>query len=337
MRTHGFKAALAAALLGITGLGVAGLAGAVTAQDLRAVTFAQPSPSAINSFPVYVAIGEGFFADEGLDVQVESVNGSASVLQALSSGQAQFGRPGPGPVLNARARGADVVFIYNVAARSNFGILVQDDAEYMEPGDLTGTVVGVGTADGAEVSFARAVLNGAGMNEGEDFEFLPIGDGGPATAAFMRGDVSAYAASTADGAIMSQRGLVMRDITPDEQLSLFGNGLATMRETIDTDPELVAAFVRAFNRGHEFALDDANREAVLAHLAAGMPQESEDPEFAESLFVAVRSKTIPVDDSAPLGFQPPAVWERWHAIVADNLAEPIDDLQAAYTNDFVGQ
>ena len=28
-------------------------------QDLRAVTFVQPSPSAINSFPVFVAIGEG--------------------------------------------------------------------------------------------------------------------------------------------------------------------------------------------------------------------------------------------------------------------------------------
>ena len=330
MPTHGLRLTLAAAVAGVVSL--AGIAGA---QDLRPVTFAQPSPSAINSFPVFVAIGEGFFEDEGLDVSVESVNGSAAVLQALSSGQAQFGRPGPGPVLNARARGVDVVFIYNVAARSNFGILVQDDAPYQAPEDLKGEVVGVGTADGAEVSFARAVLNGAGMTENEDFEFLTVGDGGPATAAFMRDEVAAYAASTADGAIMSQRGLVMRDITPDEHLSLFGNGLATMRETIENDPELVQSFVTAFKRGHEFALDDANREAVLAHLKAGMPQESEDAEFAESLFVAVRSKTIPVDDSEPLGYQSPAAWERWHEIVADELAEPIDDLEAAYTNEFV--
>ena len=38
------------------------------AQALREITFVQPSPSAINSFPIYVAIGEGYFADEGLDV-----------------------------------------------------------------------------------------------------------------------------------------------------------------------------------------------------------------------------------------------------------------------------
>ena len=226
MPTHGLRLTLAGAMAGM-----ASLAGVASAQDLRPVTFAQPSPSAINSFPVFVAIGEGYFEDEGLEVSVESVNGSASVLQALSSGQAQFGRPGPGPVLNARARGVDVVFIYNVAARSNFGILVQDESAYQVPQDLEGTVIGVGTADGAEVSFARAVLGGAGMTEGESFEFLTVGDGGPATAAFMRGEVEAYAASTADGAIMSQRGLVMRDITPEEHMSLFGNGLATMRET----------------------------------------------------------------------------------------------------------
>ncbi|XWN29366.1 MAG: ABC transporter substrate-binding protein [Devosia sp.] len=317
--------------------GMLALAGPALSDDNKAVTFAQPSPSAINSFPVFVAIGEGFFEDEGLDVTVESVNGSASVLQALSAGRAHFGRPGPGPVLNARARDVDVVFIYNVAAQSNFGILVDDGSDYQTPTDLKGTVVGVGTADGAEVSFARAVLEGAGMKEGEDFEFLPVGDGGPATAAFMRGDISAYAASTADGAIMSQRGLQMRDITPDEQRSLFGNGLATMGETIEADPELVRKFVRAFRKGHEFALDDANREAVLAHLAAGMPQESEDADFASALFNAVRSKTVPVDTTKPLGYQPPAMWVRWHEIVGPNLAAPIDDVTAAYTNDFTAQ
>lgn len=318
-------------------LGAALFAGAAAAQDLQPVTFAQPSPSAINSFPVFVAIGEGFFEEEGLDVTVEAVNGSASVLQAMSAGRAHFGRPGPGPVLNARARGADVVFIYNVAAQSNFGILVQEDSEYQTPEDLKGTVVGVGTADGAEVSFAKAVLDGAGMEEGTDYEFLPVGDGGPATAAFMRGDIAAYAASTADGAIMSQRGLKMRDITPDEQKALFGNGLATMRATIESDPELVEKFVRAFRKGHEFALDDANRDAVLAHLAAGVPQESEDPEFASALFDAVRSKTVPVDDSKPLGHQPPEMWERWHEIVSPDLSAPIDDVTAAYTNEFVEQ
>ena len=127
------------------------------AQDLEQITFVQPSPSAINSFPVFVAIGEGYFAEEGLEVAVEAVNGSAAVLQALSAGQAHFGRPGPAPVLGARSRGVDAVFIYNVAARTNFGIVVAEDSDYQAIEDLKGTTIGTGTADGAEVGFARNV------------------------------------------------------------------------------------------------------------------------------------------------------------------------------------
>ncbi len=321
---------LTAAFVALAGMPASG-------QDLTPVTFVQPSPSAINSFPVFVAIGEGFFADEGLQVTVESINGSGPVLQALSAGQAHFGRPGPGPVLAARGRGVDVVFIYNVAARTNFGIVVEQDSEFESVTDLRGKTIGTGTADGAEVGFARNVLLGAGMTEGTDFTFLTVGDGGPATAAFTRGDMSAYAASTADAAILNQRGLPVRDITPEEYQSFFGNGLATMGDTIRDNPDLVEKFGRAFARGHAFALDDANRETVLAHLKAGNQQESEDAEFASALFDAVRSKTIPIDASKGLGYQPPEVWAEWQdsLIATGDLAAPLDDLSAAYTNDFV--
>ena len=309
----------------------------VNAQDLREITFVQPSPSAINSFPVFVAIGEGYFEEEGLEVTVEAINGSGAVLQALSAGQAQFGRPGPGPVIAARARDVDAVFIYNVAARSNFGIVVREDSDIQSVEDLKGKVIGTGTADGSEVGFARNVMSGSDMVAGEDFEFLTVGDGGPATVAFNSGEMDAYAASTADAAILNQRGMAVRDITPPEFAKFFGNGIATMGDIIRDDRELVEKFGRAFARGHAFALDDANREAVLAHLKAGNPQEGEDPEFQSALFDSVRSKTIPVDMSNGLGYQPPDVWVEWQdsLVAGGEIDAPLDDLDAAFTNEFV--
>ncbi|MGH6917069.1 MAG: Ldh family oxidoreductase, partial [Geminicoccaceae bacterium] len=125
---------------------------------------------------------------------------------------------------------------------------------YQTPDDLKGQVIGVGTADGAEVSFARGVLNALGMTESQDYEFLTVGDGGPATAAFTRGDVEAYAASTADAAILNQRGLAVRDITPEEFTTFVGNGYVTMRPTIEEDPELVEGFGRAIVRAQKFGL-----------------------------------------------------------------------------------
>ncbi len=213
-----------------------GLTGGAMAQDLTKVTFVQPSPSAINSFNVFVAIGEGYFAEEGLDVSVEAINGSGAVLQALSSGQAQFGRPGPGPVLAARGRGVDVVFIYNFAAKSNFGVVVPADSPVQGPADLKGKVIGTGTADGAEVGFARNVMSGSGLKDGEDYTFLTVGDGGPATAAFSSGEIAAYSASTADAAILGQRGVALREITPPEYMRFFGNGFVTMGDTIRNNP-----------------------------------------------------------------------------------------------------
>lgn len=306
------------------------------AQELRDITFVQPSPSAINSFPVFVAIGEGYFAEEGLNVTVEAINGSGAVIQALSAGQAQFGRPGPGPIIAARSRGVDVVHIYNVAARSNFGIAVQEGSDIQDIEGLRGKVIGTGTADGAEVGFARNVMSSAGMTAGNDFEFLTVGDGGPATAAFLNGEIVAYSASTADTAILNQRGMAVRDITPAEFGRFFGNGIATMGDIIENDRELVEAWSRAFARGHAFALDDANREAVLKHLADGNPQEGEDKEFQSALFDAVRSKTIPTDMSNGLGWYPAEVWAEWQdALVSGGeIAAPLDDLSAAWTNEF---
>lgn len=325
-------------LTGVVAAAFVALTAAPTiAQELEKITFVQPSPSAINSFPVFVAIGEGYFEEEGLEVTVEAINGSSAVLQALAAGQAHFGRPGPAPVLAARGRGVDAVFIYNVAARTNFGIVVQEDSKFASIEDLKGMTIGTGTADGAEVGFARNVLTGSGLTEKTDYEFLTVGDGGPATAAFTRGDIVAYSASVADAAILTQRGLPVRDITPSEYQRFFGNGLATMGDTIRDNPELVEKFGRAFARGHAFALDDANRETVLAHLKAGNPQEGEDAAFASALFDAVRAKTVPVDDSKGLGYQPPEIWAEWQEslVAGGDLAGPLDDLNAAYTNDFV--
>lgn len=309
----------------------------LSAQTLREVTFVQPSPSSINSFPVYVAIGEGYFKEEGINMRVESVNGSGPVIQALASGQAQFGRPGPGPVLNARARGVDVVFLYNMMVKSSFGIVVKDGDPFKTPTDLKGKVIGVGTADGAEVSFARGVLSSLGMEEKRDYTFLTVGDGGMAAAAFTRGDVAAYAASTADAAILTHRGIKLRDVTPVEFLTFFGNGFVTMRSTIEKDPKLVEGFGRAVVRAQEFAANPANREKVLAHLKVGMPQENEDRDFANALFEQVLAKTIPLDASKGWGYQDPAHWTAWHKSLVEtgSLKQPMPDLTKAYTNEFV--
>ncbi len=303
------------------------------------LTLAVPNPSAITWLPMWVAIGEGYFEEEGMTLQVEAVDGSSQVLQAMAAGQAQIGAPGPGPVLGARARGMDIKFIYNLYPKSVFGVLVKTDSDITTPEDLRGTVIGVGTADGAEVSFVQAILNDLGMVEGTDYSFLPVGDGGTAAVAFLRDEVSSYVGAVSDAAILANRGLELREITPEEYLGFFGNGYAMLESFMDANPEIVEGFGKALVRGMRFALDPANLETALDHCAAGNPQEGEDREFAAALLQAAAERMTPTEAFIDQGFgyMPPEHWQAIHdsSVASGALEAPLDDLEAVYTNEYI--
>ncbi|MGI9416789.1 MAG: ABC transporter substrate-binding protein, partial [Geminicoccaceae bacterium] len=112
-----------------------------------------------------------------------------------------------------------------------------------------------------------------------------------------------------------------------------------LRETIDQSPEVIEGFGKALVRGMNFSIDPANQDAVLAHCAAGNPQEGEDKDFAASLLAAVLERMTPTDAVIDQGFgyQPPEHWELWHqsAIDSGTLGEALPDLQAAYSNDYI--
>lgn len=322
--------------------GLAALAlssGAPMAQEPVALTIVVPNPSALNNFPLHNAIGEGYFEQEGLTVTVEAVNGSASVLQALASGQAQIGNPGPGPVLAARERGEEIVFIYNQYPNSIFGLVVPEESPIKGPAELKDQTIGVGTADGAEVGFTRAIMAASGLMENKGYQFLSIGDGGTAAAAILGKEVAAYAAAASDAAIIQARGIPLREITPSGFLSYFGNGWAVTQAYLDENESVIERFGRALVKGTRFGLDPANNEKTLAHAAAANPQEGEDTALATLLLEAAQTRINPQEQMRGngYGFQPPEHWQLWHEAQVETgaLKAPLADLTAAYTNKFV--
>lgn len=307
------------------------------AKPLTKIVVLAPGPSAVTTYNFFVAVGEGYFKDEGLDAVWEAVDGSSQVLQGVAAGKAQIGRPGPGPVLAARGRGMDVVFIYNLYPKSIFGLVTKANSPVKGPLDLKGKVVGVGTADGAEVAFVRPIFTDAGMVEGKDFTFLPVGDGGMAAAAFERGDIVAYAASMSDAAVISRRGIPLRELTPEKYLAYFGNGFVATAEYIKQNPEVIKGFGRALVRGTKFGLEKANRQKVLEYCKKGNPQEGEDVALANALLDQTIERMTPQDLSKGWGYQPPENWKLWHdtSVKSGFLKAPLPNLEAAYTNQFV--
>jgi len=305
--------------------------------ELREVTVLAPNPSAVIWFQLCSAIYQGFLEEEGIDATFEAVDGSGPVLQAMAAGQAEFGIPGPGPLLSARAGGEDFVAIYNGFAQALFGLVVLEDSPYKVPADLKGegtpTVVGVGTAEGSEVTFVRPILTDAGLEEGVDYEFLPVGDGGPATAAFERGEIEAYAAAVPDMAIIEARGTPLLEITPPEYKTVFGNGYATTQALIDSDPDLVQGFVNGLVKGALFG--ESNPDAAEADCGQMNPEEATDPELARALLDLTIIVSKPLD-GLPWGTYTLEGWEGWgQSLVDDGTLDAAPDVTTAFTNQFV--
>jgi NitT/TauT family transport system substrate-binding protein len=324
--------------LTVGGVAAAAIGAPSIVRAQTAITFGVPNPSALTWLPYWVAVGEGYFGEDGLNPTLEAIDGSAAVLQAMVAGQAHIGAPGPGPTLGARARGVDVKFLYNLYPKSVFGLLVKADSDFNSPADLKGTVVGIGTADGAEVSFTDSIMTDFGFTAGTDFTYLPVGDGGTAAVAFLRDEVSAYAGAVSDAAILASRGIDLREITPEVYFRFFGNGIAMLESQMEAMPDLAPKFGRALVRATVFASDPANKEACLAHCAAGNPQEGEQ-DYAAALFDGVINRITPTEAfiGEGYGYQPPEHWQAIHdaAVASGALSEPLADLSAAYTNEFV--
>lgn len=301
--------------------------------ELTSLSVAAVSTSCLQFFPLYVAQHEGLFEENGLDVQVERMNGSAAVLQAMLAGQTDLGTPGPVPTILTQAQGEDIRYIANLWPGGAFALVAPEESGIADASELAGMTIGVATADGSEVSFAHTIMAAEGMEESE-YEILTVGEGGQAVAAFERGDIDAYAASIDGMAIIEHAGIPLTDITGDATDYLFGNGLAAPAELIESDPESLEAFGNAYRQGLEMAIED--RQLVTDACAEVQPQEVEDPTYVEAHLDAL-IPSLERTDGEPWGSMSEEHWEQilQDAVNMGEVEEGEVSVENLFTNDLV--
>ncbi|MGH2557208.1 MAG: ABC transporter substrate-binding protein, partial [Actinomycetota bacterium] len=252
------------------------------AQEIRELTALIPFPSGAVFYPLFVAQDRGYFEEEGLSVTTEAVDGSGQILQQMLAGQAEVGFPSPGPFMSSVLEGSDLVSVYTLFQSNVFSLQTLADSDVASLADLEGTTVGVGTIEGGEPPFVRAVLSEeAGLEEETDYEILAVGDGGTASVGLNRGEISAYAAAFPDVAIMRLRGLELRNLLPEGFQSFFDSLMVVQREFMDQDPEVVEGLGRAIAKATLWGME--NPEGVLDITAEHFPEEAEDREFTLAL------------------------------------------------------
>jgi NitT/TauT family transport system substrate-binding protein len=297
------------------------------------LTVALPTTSCLVAIENYVAQANGLFEEEGVEINIEAVNGSAGVLQAIAAGQADFGGPGATPVLAAKERGEDVQYFFNVRPGGSFYLVTNSDSGIASAADLEGRTIGVATADGNEVGFVDAIMSNEGVST-DEYEKLTVGEGGTAVAAFERGEIDAYAASADGYATIEHAGIALTDLTTESVDYMFGNGYAAPASLITEQPDALAAYGRAWMRAAEMVAEDP--QMAIETCGEFQPQEIEDEEYATSILDLIRNQSSPTGGE-PYGYMEQEDWEKIlaDAVEAGVVTDESLDVSTVFTNDVV--
>jgi NitT/TauT family transport system substrate-binding protein len=111
--------------------------------------------------PYYYAKKMGWYAKEGIDLNLEPGRGSALATQKVGAGANPIGLADMAGVLVAKGKGADLVAVYNVYANSPQGLYWLKSSGIKSVKDLAGKKIGNPAADGARTMWpALAKANG---------------------------------------------------------------------------------------------------------------------------------------------------------------------------------
>jgi NitT/TauT family transport system substrate-binding protein len=142
----------------------------------KKVTLSQAFQSMLY-LPLYVAIDEGFFAQQGLDLTNETAGAPTVALSAVISGSAQFSIHGPEWTAIAASKGAPVDIIANVVNGAAVWIATTPDFKFDSIKDIKGRKVVTGLMPTTSTSLFMKLLKENDLDAKADVEMIqvPIG------------------------------------------------------------------------------------------------------------------------------------------------------------------
>ena len=126
---------------------------------------------------LYVAIEQGFFAEERLNVELVPMAGGAKILEALTSGSVEIAFSNVISLLLARSAGLLFVAITGGPVEDNehreHAILVRKDSGFTKPTDLEGKTMALNTRKNIDEMFVRRYLSHHGVAV-DKVEFIEV-------------------------------------------------------------------------------------------------------------------------------------------------------------------
>lgn len=221
--------------------------------------------------PFLLALNNGYFEDEGLNVTIDQGEGSAATVTRIMGGAYDAGFGDINAIIqNAAARpGEAPVMVYQLWNRPPFAIVTPKTAGIETPADFEGKTLG--GAQGTPTTRLFPVF--AELN-GIDLELVSQESMAPnlQEPMMIRGDIDGafVFTSTSWFNLIANRQDPANDYNwfnfEDYGMDLYSNGMMVSRKLMAENPEAVAGLVRAVNKAtmEVAANQDSSVEAIMA-------------------------------------------------------------------------
>ena len=301
-------------------------------EALDPVTFVLDYTPNTNHTGIYVADSLGFYEEAGLEVSiVQPPEDGADAL--VASGRAQFGMSYQDVMANYL--GSDdplpVTAIAAVIQHNTSGIISNEDAGITRAAEMSGH--SYATWDQAvEQAIVRTVVE----EDGGDFstvELIPAGlsdevSGLRANQFDSSWCYEAWALQNAHIQDVPVNYFSFRDV--DERFDFYTPVIITNDALLAEDPDLVARFLAATQKGYEYASQNPDDAATI--LVDAVPELDPDLVLQSQRYLADRY----TDDAPYWGYIEPARWNAFYTWMNEEglTSEPLP-LDTAFTNEFL--
>jgi NitT/TauT family transport system substrate-binding protein len=209
---------------------------------------------------------EGYFKQNGLEVEIKPGGPERDPIKELELGRAQFGVASADQIIRALSKGADVVVIYQLFQINPLQWIYRPDKTSINgPGDLRGKTIGI-THGGIDENIMKALLTKNKIRLSEvDFysvryDFTP----------FYQARVDLWpiyrnAQGPVIGGRLEDAGEKTAYFNPDDHgIRTVANCVITSGQILHTRPEMVDKFILALHMGWEAAMDPSNIEKTVS-------------------------------------------------------------------------
>lgn len=261
---------------------------ATQATELTKVKLAFPSEGFLY-VPIYVAQKLGYFAEEGLDIEVIVFQkGGSAALTAVLGRDADAYVGLPAVAIRARTKGQNVQAFASV--QTQFGSTVVIDAASAKNAGvsaaspltaraqaLKGLKIGVTGPGSTTDMLVRYLAKDAGLSPDKDLTIMPIGGAPNMLAAFSQGSINGFSLSPPTITTAEQQGgFVLMDLAKGEYPPLNGflfTAMIAREDWLASNTDTARKMVKALWRAEQLIATDPDkaREAVrpyFAHTAA---------------------------------------------------------------------